>query len=117
MKLSQAIRIGATKRPQAFKHFFYQETFNDPICSCALGAAYEGFGNKPEPVIEAFKVWQAIDKALGEDSLHYYISSPCPKGCSHYRSGWPIGSLVSHLNDDHHMSRETIADWLETLEL
>jgi hypothetical protein len=34
----------------------------------------------------------------------------CPEGC-HKRL--PLNSIILHLNDDHHWTREQIVDWLK----
>ncbi len=37
------------------------------------------------------------------------MTKKCPQGCS---KRLPLASMIVHLNDDHRMSREQIAEWL-----
>ena len=34
----------------------------------------------------------------------------CPEGCN---KRLPLSSIILHLNDDHHWTREQIVDWLK----
>jgi hypothetical protein len=95
MRLSEAIRLGAMLRPQAFGKMF--RTVRGEMRSCALGAAAEALGESPydsfAPLFDAMRM--------------------CPMGC-----GWTsVGSLIPHLNDEHRWTRERIADWVETVEI
>lgn len=99
VELAKAILAGARRRPlQSFGEYFGPEGG-----SCALGAAYEGVHLLPRHV-EHFhpKVWR-IFHVLDNVSRH------CPEGCKKHI---PIGAMIVHLNDDHHWSRERIAEWL-----
>lgn len=84
LKLSEAIRIGATKRPQCKGHFF------DGVGTCALGAAAEARGWKPK-----------LNSVFG---VSPYTFLPESKGT--------LGGTISVMNDCGE-SRERIADWLE----
>jgi hypothetical protein len=42
MKLWKAILIGCDRRAQAFGSYFAKNLRDDTVCSCVLGAAYEG---------------------------------------------------------------------------
>jgi hypothetical protein len=91
LKLSAAMRIGAKLRPQGFVDLFGDGK------SCALGAAYEGATGKTcEPwgygkVCEQFPALGTPDGFLSD-----------------------LGTAVYRMNDQHEMTREQIADWLES---
>lgn len=99
MKLSEAIRLGAALKPQAFGHAY------SGARSCALGAAADAMG------IDYYKTnWAAV---LSGFTGEYH----CPvAGC--VDSGWMkyVGLIITHLNDNHRWTRERIADWVESLE-
>ena len=85
LKLSTAIRIGASKRPQIRGRFFNSKG------SCALGAAWEGMG-------------------FGSEDEHWMIyATVCPK----LGIPVPLGEKISAMND-RGKTREQIADWLES---
>lgn len=106
MKLSESIRLGALIRPQAFGHTFVEGK------SCALAAALEASGVKPEDLVATFAVspWHLWDissnKSVGQVS--------CPLCGEAFQVG--VVSMVVHLNDDHKWTREKIADWVEGIE-
>lgn len=110
MKLSEAIREGAKKRPQAFGAYFKRDN-NDILCSCALGAAYENLRDITRPqglstedyLIDSYP-WLADD-----------INERCPtEDCSSLDADAKRLDVVAHLNDEHKWTREAIADWLES---
>ena len=83
--LSQAIRLGATFRPQCTGGFFEDGK------SCALGAAIEaltGVNTEPDISVQGFLLdrFPAVQEVLFE---------------------------IPIMNDRHGWSRESIADWLE----
>lgn len=86
-KLSQAIRLGATFRPQCYKTPF------DYVGSCVLGAAYEAITGIRSPSLGSYsmRVWLAMRFGLDTDDL----------------------LVIVEMNDRWHMTREQIADWLE----
>ncbi len=98
---SEAIREGAKIRPQC--QFF----LNNDIGSCALGAGVEAIHSEP---------LTRLPDTLVE--LYPYLTtteSSCP-GCSESFAPVDRGSLlwlITHLNDFHQWTRESIADWLE----
>ena len=79
LKLSEAMRIGAALRPQCYGNYFIDGR------SCAIGAAWEGFGFSPPKDSLTITVWWSNHK-------------------------WPN---VIALNDHTCWTREAIADWLE----
>lgn len=116
MKLSEAIRIGAKIRPQAYGAYYLVGQMTGRIGSCAIGAAYEAAGfYQPEKL--------AMPCTL-EDRAHWFEgldkwkekgqTFTCPECLAEQREE-PIPLLVTHLNDFHAWSRENIADHIERL--
>ena len=103
MKLSEAIRLGAMLRPQAFGDY------TDGVGTCAIGAACEAYGvplNADTELLPWSELLEATDVAT------------CPVcGVSGpFESDEAFYGLIPHLNDDHRWAREAIADWVETIE-
>ena len=98
MKLSEAIRLGAMIRPQAFGHRFRAGG------SCAWGAAQEAIGLHGPHVS-----WMD----LPADWRSIWSWRPCPDLSCNHRFNY---SLIAHLNDDHRWTRERIADFVTTIE-
>ena len=111
MRLSEAIRLGALLKPQAFEKLF------DGHGTCAIGSAMDACG----------------------DALSAYFCNAIQDEIIHQR--WPVlgqagvrcpacwaGQYVEHgssdnvlcnittLNDRHYWTREQIAEWVATLE-
>lgn len=109
MKLSEAIRLGATVSPQ---HFGSYADGNGG--TCALGSAALAIGIDPIRM-DISDDESAIDDAF--PALGRY--SRCPAhGCLllNPNAGFPVGVLIPHLNDRHRWTREQIADWVQTIE-
>ncbi|MDE3155708.1 MAG: hypothetical protein KGN76_11430 [Acidobacteriota bacterium] len=100
--LAEAILEGARRRPQCFGEYFC-----DDGGSCAMGAAYESLYLVPRTVGHLHPTFD-LDRFF--DCLEYIVRS-CPEGC---RKRLPLGPMILHLNDDHHWTRERIADWVKT---
>src|SRR6185436_16765159 len=100
MKLSEAIRLGAMLRPQSFTNGF------DGTGTCAWGAAFEAVGYAPK----GFKFDGAWMPKWGEHEFHKLFdkSRACPDCGARFTS-----DMIVHLNDDHRLTREPIADWVE----
>ncbi len=99
-ELAQAILNGVVRRPeQAFGEYF-----EGCRASCALGAAYEGMYPLPRDA-EGIR-----PRHLGRlfDCLENTLRS-CPEGC---KKRLALGAMILHLNDDHHWTRELIAQWV-----
>ena len=91
LKLSEAIRIGATKRPQMCLGFYFNQGR-----SCALGAAYEGVTSEYNEDIGFFDITEFFPQ------LHEMVDNT------------PLYNHVIGQNDALMIPREEIADWLET---
>lgn len=113
MKLSEAIRLGAMMKPQAFGALY------DNGATCALGAAGDAMGildrNRNDWIPGSTeKVWWWRPVATAE--------ALCPSCGQRARNsyGWITSSTVEdvivHLNNDHRWTRERIADWVESVE-
>jgi hypothetical protein len=99
IELADAIAEGARRRPvQAFGEYF-----SGTGGSCALGAAYEGAYALPH---EAGAIRPRLDRLF--DCLEN-VRRRCPVGCN---KRLPLNSIILHLNDDHHWTREQIVSWL-----
>ena len=101
MRLSEAIRLGAMMKPQAFGVLI-----DDNGGTCALGAAYDAVGIKfdasgiPNGYLDELDLW-----------LHRIIelqAATCPE-CG---LNTPAIGLIPHLNDAHRWTRQRIADFV-----
>ena len=108
MTLAEAIRKGAMQRPQAFEVYVGKGSSS----TCAVGAAFEGITGSIAPTIGDDEILEAMAQA----GIGVEPRQPCPE-CGHLTldASGPLGILVTifHLNDDHHWTREQIADWLD----
>jgi hypothetical protein len=99
-ELAAAILDGASHRPeQAFGHYYEGRR-----ASCALGAAYEGMYRLPADA-EGIRP-RYLERLF--DCLEHTLRR-CPEGC---KKRLPLGAIILHLNDDHHWTRERIAQWV-----
>ena len=97
MKLSEAIRLGAMMKPQAFRALVTDDG------ACALGAALLAVGAASQPYSRA---------VLDRWPWALTVSANCPScGCS-----CPIFGVITHLNDNHRWTREQIARWVAGIE-
>ncbi len=110
MKLSEAIRLGAMMKPQAFKAYHSDG-------ACALQAASEACGIVPlagiheeSPLMIPYPQLRRQFPVLDLDM------SCCDKRCFQQWNITDMMSVIWHLNDDHRWTRERIADWVETVE-
>lgn len=95
MKLSEAIKLGAMTGPQVFGNYI-----EEGGGTCALGAALRAVG-EPECLEE--EQFPILDQL-----------ADCPE-CGPI-IGSRVWDVVAHLNDDHRLTREAIADWVQTIE-
>lgn len=103
MKLSEAIRLGAMLKPQAYGYILTP----GGDMTCAWGSAYEAIGMR----IRAGQYGRS-SKAPAEWRKFASIVMVGPEG------GKPrsIGSIIERLNDSGKWTRERIADWVESIE-
>lgn len=106
MKLSEAIRTGAKKRPQAFGQL--ARKVNGVWGTCALGAAYEAVSGQLPRIKPTGELVDAVRKKLGgfKETTSDTITLPDGYTCS-------VGGALVILNDTLRWSREEIADYLE----
>jgi hypothetical protein len=97
MRLSEAIRLGAMIRPQAFRTLLTDDG------ACALGAALLAVGARPE---------EAVPLALNRWPWASTVSADCPR-CGRSRA---VFRVIAHLNDRHRWTREQIAKWVAGIE-
>lgn len=98
-ELADFIRAGSSRGPQCFGSYF-----DEKGGSCALGAVYEGVYHLPRDHGKLIpdhleRLFRCLDE----------MTKKCPQGCN---KRLPLASMIVHLNDDHRMTREQIAEWL-----
>jgi hypothetical protein len=98
-ELAEFIRAGSTRGPQCFGSYF-----DDKGGSCALGAVYEGVYRLPRQHGKLIpdhleRLFRCLDEVM----------KTCPGGCG---KRLPLAPMIVHLNDDHRLTREQIAEWL-----
>jgi hypothetical protein len=98
-ELADFIRAGSSRGPQCFGSYF-----DEKGGSCALGAVYEGVYHLPRQHGKLIpdhleRLFRCLDE----------VTKKCPQGCG---KRLPLAAMIVHLNDDHRMSREQIAEWL-----
>ena len=104
MKLSEAIRLGATMSDQCRGEYF--DTYNG---TCAVGSAMLAVGlEDEEDTTEEGLIYTDVFPLL------LTIPGGCPE-CDRMKN-YKLENIIIHLNDARLWARETIADWVETLE-
>lgn len=107
LKLSEAIRLGAMLKPQAFGKAFVFVKFGE-LGSCALGAAEDAI-NGP--------IYEASDGGAKQLEVYErYSLNKQRRDCPSCDRPGRLSDVIVHLNDDHQWTRERIADWVETIE-
>ncbi len=107
MKLSEAIRLGAMLRPQAFFRLFDRGNGG----TCAMGAAADAIGALDHQLncyTSDFK-----SKRPNEWRSLFGVNPLCPTCAMTHGS---VCEVIVCLNNDQRWSREQIADWVETVE-
>jgi hypothetical protein len=97
-ELAEYIRAGSTRGPQCFGSYF-----DEKGGSCALGAVYDAVYHLPRHGKLIPDHLERLFRCLDE------VTKRCPKGCA---KRLPLASMIVHLNDDHRLTREQIAEWL-----
>ncbi len=109
MTLSEAILLGSVMHRQAVRCLmvnFHIEVMGQHIAitrTCALGAAAAAMGVLDE-VGENFALLRQIFPQL-------QLQAMCP-AC---RVTATVEAVIAHLNDDHELTREQIAEWVATV--
>lgn len=126
MRLSEAIRLGAMLRPQAYGELHTNPGSGHKASTCALGAALEATGHtyKKVKVFPAGSRDRQGNDVSGESGVQL-------------RGDWPenwketfrtmvcnpetgvqmmLHRVITDLNDVHRWTREKIADWVQTQE-
>lgn len=103
MKLSEAIREGAKIRQQGFGKLFDTDQEMNIICTCALGAAWEGAGN---PYLYGCST-EGLKKQF--PCLNDVVQSPDSLKTQ------PLLGIIINLNDDEKWTREQIANFVEKM--
>lgn len=108
MKLSEAIRLGSTLKPQHYSGKAFFITIRNGFmylrktqCSCVLGAAIDAAGLRGN-AIKKDKGWP---REWGMTK---------PQDCPACEKRDTLGIVIIHLNDNHRWTRECIADWIES---
>ena len=104
IKLSEAIRIGAAKRPQG-KGNYFPLSKEHVVCSCVLGAALEG-------AMGRLRVQSLIAKELYE--IFPILSETTSLQTQTIDVSGTLFEVCATLNDTFNWTREQIADWLES---
>jgi len=97
MRLSEAIRLGAALRPQAYFALF------DGVGTCAFGAAFEANGWAP---VRWSTGWNHADPEWRRPT-NLTAVHPVTQGVR------LVKYIIISLNNVHRWTRERIADWVE----
>ena len=109
MKLSEAIRLGSTLSQQAhYITFIWNQGQTEILNACALGAAWHAAGlshllKNGALFYQHHQMFPIIDKAV----IH-----PKEPNKAH-----TVMSTIISLNDEYNLTREVIADWVESVEI
>lgn len=105
MRLSEAIRLGATMKPQAFCYFFKDGA------TCAQGSALDAVGRLSGDAVTCHDAVAQLWPWASPLTLHAERFS-CP-ACGLNYGVLRMATLIAHLNNDHEWTRERIADFVE----
>lgn len=106
MKLSDAIREGSKNTKQCFNSFFGR---NENESNCAMGAAAVGCGFDLKNNKRARLLWDLFPTLNSFQHLLIRTNDRCFK-CGYEGK---VADIIMHLNDQHQVSREAIAEWVE----
>lgn len=107
MKLSEAIRLGATMKPQI------RMAYHSTRGTCAIGSALDACGELQPVSAPNSNYIPVIQRLWG---WAYKSSTPCPKCAMGVSGSYTVIGVAVHLNDSHMWTREQIADFVELLE-
>ena len=120
-RLAEAMREGAKLRPQAtgvlFRTLCLEDGGERQICSCALGAAWEGSHPAFNPKHWLEESVKIDGETIGLSDVERYFGLVSRIECINPAKGWKheiVGTIID-LNDQCDWTREQIADWLDTL--
>ncbi len=102
-KLSDAIKLGSTFRPQC------KDTFFKDGASCAIGAAIEAVGIPPTFDRKLFA--KTINERWPEVKEMCFCPE-CGEGHDSATTSCSVYATIAVLNNEHGWTRERIADWL-----
>lgn len=120
IRLAVAMRAGAALRPQTIGALFRKQSVNIDnyqkmqICSCALGAAWEGSHPKFDAERWLANVEQSNVKIVGMSALQIFFGHPDRMVYPDPFTRAPsfVDSIIIDMNDRKDYTREMIADWL-----
>ncbi len=111
MRLSEAIRLGATMKPQCAGQLRQYDAEGNES-TCAIGAALNAIGLKAS--LTAFVQGWPHDWVDMQELLMPVACPACAaEPDSLFRSIADSGGMIEHLNDIHCWTREAIADFVE----
>lgn len=115
MKYSEAIRLGLMLRPQGFGGLYTRDAGDVAVKSCAHGAALEAVGISAPSSVIGKHTCEIADQVKFFPIMKVRVA--CPK-CNEesYCDDAPLAVLVTHMNDEHRMTRESIASFIEGIE-
>lgn len=112
VRLSEAIRLGGTLKPQGFGNLYYEGK------TCAWGAAFDAVGELQNVMsaydsIGPFALFHALEEAHKHWTWCLTKVASCPE-CGRSLTVEYVISIC--LGDKHHWTRERTADWVESIE-
>jgi len=109
LKLSEAIRLGALNGPQLFGVLFDRTG-----ASCALGSALLAVAPREGWGWDCRSKW---DKVYRIFPILTTIVPRCPNVyCDRFWCPSTVHEMIVHLNNEHRLSRNVIAYWVESIE-
>ena len=99
MKLSAAIRAGCAGSRQIFDRLFDEKDGRDVVGACMVGAGFPKL------------------RFIHDFREKYHAELRRPVKCPECIQSGPVEDILAHMNDMHKMSRELIADFLESRDL
>lgn len=118
MKLSEAIRLGAMMKPQAFGKlrrvvYFYKGEPRQEIRTCALGAALDACGLL---MVEDVQLMRFDNVFVHHPEIIATLLQCCRNPMIESGRTASVHEVIVYLNDNCRWSREQIADWVACIE-